>query len=54
MLLTKLHILLIGVLMAAASLLTHLYEEHMRVEMIRQNAFHHTEWKADNVPADRY
>jgi len=51
---SKLHILLIGVLLGAASLLTHLYEEHMRVEMIRQNAFHHAEWKADNRPADNY
>jgi hypothetical protein len=51
---SKLQILLIGVLMAAASLLTHLYEEHMQRVMIQQNAFHHTEWKADNRPADNY
>jgi hypothetical protein len=51
---SKLQILLIGVLIAAASLLTHLYEEHMQRVMIQQNAFRDVEWKADNRPADNY
>ena len=44
---SKLQILLIGVLIAAASLLTHLYEEHMQRVMIQQNAFRDVEWTSD-------
>jgi hypothetical protein len=44
---SKLQILLIGVLMAAASLLTHLYEEHAWRMAIQQNAFRHAAWTSD-------
>ena len=44
---SKLQILLIGVLLTAASLLTHLYEEHMQQVMIQQNAFRHAAWTSD-------
>jgi hypothetical protein len=51
---SKLTILLMCAAIGVAALLTHLYEEHLRIEQIRQNAFHHTNWTADNRPADNY